>query len=285
MICKRSAARYIHLVVVSAAMMISGCGLRVPNVQEAGEWIEGQLLVQGIITNIKCELREALGRARAEPAGAFLETWGVQTTLTLTHDESGSIAPGVIWSPPASTVDLFTLGGGLNFSANASRKNIVNAYYLVSDLNKVPCSAEARRGGPLLLQNDLKLTEWLSAVLSASATKTIDFDQAGLGVGTNVIQHQVTFEITNGGSLTPSWKLTRVTANPGGSFLTASRTRTHDLLITISPAVKSVIEAADKRGRRVQSVSAQPIRQGAEVHFSTLLAGSIEAGVRSAFQR
>src|SRR5690349_3029457 len=79
---------------------LCGCGLRVPDIQEFGGRVEGQRLVQAILINITCELRDAMNDLRTTlPQGTFLDSWGVQTTLTLTLDEKGTIAPGVSWSP------------------------------------------------------------------------------------------------------------------------------------------------------------------------------------------
>ena len=94
-----SAARLFACLVCVA---LSGCGLRVPDIQEVGDRVEGQRFVQAVLTNITCELRGALNDLRqAYPNGTFIDAWGVQTTLILTYDETGAIAPGVLWSPPA----------------------------------------------------------------------------------------------------------------------------------------------------------------------------------------
>jgi hypothetical protein len=51
-----------------------------------------------------------------------------------------------------------------------------------------------------------------------------------------VISHEVKFVISSTGTISPSWKLSRVfTVNQSGTFFTAQRNRTSDLTITLGP--------------------------------------------------
>jgi hypothetical protein len=278
-----SAARWLTPFVF---IVLSGCGLRVPDIQDVGGRVEGQRLVQAILTNITCELRAALAGLREEnPGGTFIDSWGIQTTLTLTFDESGAIAPGILWSPPSPASSVFTLGAGLNFSAGATRMNKINAYYLVSDLREARCSDEARPNGAFLLQSDLKLSEWLFDAVSASMTNTVNFKTTTLAVKDNVLQHEVKFTLTTSGTANPSWKLTRLTIDPSGNLFSMGRTRTHDLIITLGPAAKAVVAEVAKNGRRQQMVVAQPGRQAADLHLSSSVAAGIDTAFRNATQR
>src|SRR4051794_1850684 len=127
--------RLITLSFVLLSLLLSGCGLRVPEIQEIGDRTESNKFVQAILTNVTCEVRDATNDLReAYPNGTFLDDWGIQTTLTLTNDEKGGIAPSVLWSPIGSAANLFTVAGALNFSADATRTNKINGYYLVSEL-------------------------------------------------------------------------------------------------------------------------------------------------------
>jgi hypothetical protein len=269
------------------SILFSGCGLRVPDISESGNATDSQILVQDILTNVTCEMREAFARLqKAHPGGTFLDSWGVQTTLTLTHDEKGSFAPSALWSPIGSATSLFTLAGGIDLSADATRTNKINAFYLVSELKRAQCPTGFRPNGPLLLQSDLKLAEWLFTAVGAVNTKTIDMDLTSRAVKENALQHQIKFEIVTGVSATPSWKLKEVTVNPGGDFFKTSRTRTHDLIITLAEADKEIVASVvGKNGRRARTVVARPIQQGADLHQSTLISGAIETGIRKAFQR
>jgi hypothetical protein len=271
-----SALRCLALLFVP--VVLGGCGLRVPEIQEVGDRVEGQRFVQEILTNIKCELRGALNDVRAAyPQGSFLDGFGIQTTLTLTLDEKGSLAPGVSWMPNS----VFTLGAGVNLSSDAQRTETIDAYYLVSDLEYARCSE--RPDGPFLLQSDLKLSEWLFDALSAELTNTIDFKAAVAAFKDKVIQHEVKFIIDSGATATPSWTLTLVKVNQSGTFLSLDRTRTHDLLITFGPAVPGVVAERAKNGRAVAVVRrATPGQRAADVHLAALIASSIQSAVRNA---
>src|SRR6266571_8837484 len=130
-----SALRSVAAVLTAASMW--GCGTYVPEIQDFGDSVEGQRLVQAIIFNITCELRDAVTDLRDEnPGGTFLDSWGIQTTLSLTIDEKGAIAPNVLWTPPSPASAVFSLAAGVNFSADATRTDRINAYYLISDLQQ-----------------------------------------------------------------------------------------------------------------------------------------------------
>jgi len=266
-------------------LYVSGCGFRVPDIQEIGDRVEGQRLVQAILTNVTCEVRNAVDDLHITyPEGTFIDDWGVQMTLTLTTDEKGTIAPNVTWMPPSPASAIFTLGAGVNFSADATRINKINSYHLVRDLQNTRCSDASRPNGLFILQSDLKLSEWLYDAVSAANTNTIDFKKTQLAVKENVLQQEVKFEIVTTGNLNPSWKLHRVNVNNSGNILSASRTRTHDLLVTFGPAVKAVVALTDKNGRPRTRVTAQPSSQASELHFSSSIATSIESAVRRGLQ-
>jgi hypothetical protein len=49
------------------------------------------------------------------------------------------------------------------------------------------------------------------------------------------VTHKVSFQVTGGASTTPTWTFTDVTVNPSPTFLSGTRTRTDELLITMGP--------------------------------------------------
>jgi hypothetical protein len=148
-------------------------------------------------------------------------------------------------------------------------------------LQNARCSDAARPNGAFLLQSDLKLSEWLFTALSASMTNTVNFKTTTLAVKDSVLQHEVKFVVETNATATPSWKLTRVTVNPSGNFVSLNRTRTNDLTITLGPAVKSVVAAETKNGRRTMVVSRAPDRRAADLHLSAQIATGIETAVRN----
>jgi hypothetical protein len=265
-----------QLLSLSIGVLLAGCGLRVPPIQEVGDRAEGQRFVDAVVSNIKCELRGAFNDLRESyPKGTFIDKWGVQTTLTLTYDENGALAPSALGTP-APLIGVFSIGGGLNLGSEAVRTETLNAYALVSDLSKQRCSPEARPNGPFLLQSDLKLSEWLYDIAGASMMNTISIPESQAATSNNnVIQHEVKFIITTSGNLTPTWKISTVTVNPTGNLLTLGRTRTNDLLITLGPAVEAVVKL--ENGHKV--VTAEPSSQAANLHLSSTIGNAINTAV------
>ena len=263
--------------------ILAGCGLRVPEIAESGNRVEGQQLVQAILINITCELRGAVNDLReAYPQGTFIDGFGIQTTLTLTYEEKGTLAPTVNWFPPSPATAVFNVGAGLNLSSDATRKNVIDGYYLVSDLENARCSDAARPNGAFLLQSDLKLSEWLFTAVSASLTNTVNFKNTTLGVKDSILQHEVKFVIDTSANATPAWKFKLVTVNPGGTFLNLDRSRTNDLLITMGPAVPSVVAASKKGGKFVSVVTREPDRRAADLHLSATIANGLNTALTSA---
>ena len=98
---------------VTASFLISGCGLRVPEIQE-NPFAPGHavLMVQAIVQSVHCEMGNALKDVRnsdleiaakyhQKPITDFLLHWGAEMTLTLTIDEKSSLAPNLTWMPPS----------------------------------------------------------------------------------------------------------------------------------------------------------------------------------------
>jgi hypothetical protein len=102
------------------AMIVTGllgCGLRVPPIDDLGDRIEGQRFVQAVLINITCELRAPSRIAcRISAVALSLDGFGIQSTLTITYDEKGALAPGVTWTPPSPANSVFSLGAGLTAS-------------------------------------------------------------------------------------------------------------------------------------------------------------------------
>jgi hypothetical protein len=122
-----------------------------------------------------------------------------------------------------------------------------------------------------LLQSDLKLSEWLFDAVSASMTRTVNFDVTTAAGTSNVIQHEIKFIIITSGTLNPSWKISTVTVN-SGNLLSLGRTRTNDLVITLGPAVPAAV-TADRNGHR--KISLGPSEQAANLHLSSTIGNAI----------
>ena len=266
-----------------ALVSLSGCGIAVPEIQDLGGRVQNEQFVQALITNIKCELRDAVsGLHKQFPQGTFIDGYGIQTTLTLTYDEKGSLSPGFSAVPNLAT-PIFSLAGGVGLSSEANRKDTIDGYYLVSDLENTRCSESSRPNGMFLLQSDLKLSEWLFTAVIAQSTGVVNFDATSKAAKDSILQHEIKFTIETSGNITPTWKLKHFTINPGINFLSLDRTRTNDLIITLGPAAKAVVAAKTKPGGKVLAAR-EPSERASNLHLSATIANSISTAVRQALQ-
>jgi hypothetical protein len=234
-----------------AGLSVGGCGFAVPEIQDfPATPQDGQLLVQAIVTSVHCEIANAvkqlidadldLSRQHHQPRfAAFLDKWGVQVSLTLTMMENSSLSPNAVWLPPSPPSSIFTLGAGLNGSAEATRTDSLNFYYTIADLYKRGyCSTGVQMGNAhsLLLRSDLKLKEWLFAQVGPVATgEIVPPTDPGGPLQRNAFAHEVKFVVHTGGSLNPAWTLANATINQSGNLFETNRDRTHDLTITFGP--------------------------------------------------
>jgi hypothetical protein len=249
-------------VVLFASILLSGCGLNVPEIQDFGDQSSGNQLVQSILYNVTCEVQDAIYDIYNNPDGprksTFLDTWGVQLNLSLQVEEKSSANPSANWMPLSPASAVFNLAGSATLSADATRQDKTASYFTVAELRKHDrCPKEGRPGGVLLMQSNLGLFEWLNANVIAAETQKIHYssDYSDGPLKTNVLSHEVKFDITTSGNLTPGWKLTRVAVNQSGNLFSATRDRTNDLTITLGPTLAAPKMVKDKKGR-LMTVSA-----------------------------
>lgn len=166
-----------------------------------------------------------------------------------------------------TTPQTFSLALGGNFSATASRKETLSWYI---DFRKFTDNTSLRRarierdrlyvaarakgaipyptwcdkGNGVLIQSDLKVREWLYAATLPTFVRggaIGDFSEsirlAAEKAKKDVISHEITFAIVYGGSITPSWKLLRISGNQGAlPFFNVQRAPTQNLIITLGQA-------------------------------------------------
>ncbi|MBY3537586.1 hypothetical protein HFN68_32600 [Rhizobium laguerreae] len=229
---------------------LSGCGAIVPSLEELPTSRDEPLLVQSVVSSIHCELTSAvyefiqadkanMKRNRNRRNAAWFDDWGVQVALTLSVQEKTSVNPSAIWTPPSRGSSSFLLSGGVSGSTEASRINKSNYFYTVKQLHQHgPCKGEQPKSGSgsPLIQNDLKVGDWLFDQMPSSATNEIVYPTSADGAfGQNVLSHEVKFEVITSGGLTPAWTLSRISINPDGRLLNASRNRVSDLIVTFGP--------------------------------------------------
>jgi hypothetical protein len=240
--------RYLRFAAMTAAVLLSGCGLHVPEMQEFFEPAADQMFTENkLINNVKCELHRGLDDALAyykigprSSRADWFRSWIATVTLKLTVDEKSSINPGLSWVRPLADTKTFTLGAGVEASSDAQRIETISFSYPLGLLHAggpidKPCEDPAQ----ILAMGDLKIGQFVHNKVGLSTIP-------GTIVGPfSAFSYQVTFVVVYGGSVTPTWKLIDVTANPNSPFLNASRTKTHDIAITFAPPGDAAAREAD----------------------------------------
>jgi hypothetical protein len=273
-------------------LMLGACGLRIPEIQEfPQDTVDGQMLVHAIMQNVTCEVQDAVVYLYEQDAllvrrnqgfrnTAFLDNWGAQILLILTIGEKTSINPVINWLTPSAKSAPFNLGAGGTLSFDAGRVEKVRAYHTIRELRRLGyCDPRSRSNGPSLLQSDLKLRQWLVYTVMLGGTGQIDYPtRASNPFKQEVISHAVKFEILSTGTLTPGWKLSRLSVNQSGTFLSASRQRTHDLVITLGPIDPATLDPKAKR-------APQPAPAPASSAVASEVGISVGNAIRSALEQ
>jgi hypothetical protein len=252
--------------VMSIVFLLSGCGTYVPSLREwpLNDTLAESDMIDAIIRSVGCELsytvtqviendrEDAKKRVSKKTYSDFLLGWGVEVAVNLTVVERSSINPTLLFTPPTVPTRTFTLGSGLTGSAEATRLQKTNVFFTLKELYR-PSYFNVRttdRGcrdpsgnkhGSLLVDSDLKLNSLLEGRIGATILgSAASPGSQNIFVGQkNVLSQTVSFKIVTSGGITPTWKLVRATYNPTGTFLSAGRDRTHELVFTFGPLDKS----------------------------------------------
>lgn len=241
-----------RILLFSLCLLLGGCGTFVPDLQELSlDSGAEQKLIQAIVTSIHCDIsraviqfidqdRETARFNRGRLLGSWIYNWGAQVTITLTIEEKTIVNSTVVGMPPTPLTSVFTIGATATGSADATRTEKVNYFYTVEELYKrgiCTVGEQPNTGAPsLLIQNDLKIGDWLFDQLPVAGTREATYPgSAGNVFKQNVLSHETKFEVVSSGGLTPAWKLVNATINQSGTFFNASRDRTSDLVVTFGP--------------------------------------------------
>ncbi|WP_338833681.1 hypothetical protein [Bradyrhizobium septentrionale] len=231
-----------HFIVSLLAATCGGCGLYLPELQEPYQNRQEEKLDENaIVLRIKCELHKGVQdtlykyRSSRDYLGKsveWLNGWGAAVTLKVTADEKSSINPG--FSIPAFPhAERLSVAGGLQASADATRAETIGMTYRFDDLLAEGWIDQCDRAGPVIITSDLKIGQFIeNKAFLAAVPGTVPVRQKVF----DAFSYQATFVITYGGGITPTYKFVDVTANPDAPFLNGSRTRTHDITITIGEA-------------------------------------------------
>jgi hypothetical protein len=279
---------------------LTACGTHVPQLHEAWEQadVSDPFLVRRIKQSIYCELRNAvrdeMGQA-APPNGtgsAIPDDLGAQITLSLEVDETGAANPGATISKGLGGSDLFSIGLGATLSSEATRIDKYYSYFSAAQL-KVPLSVQdtsckvfdkngrlvdiSHEGSSPLISGNLGIDAWLKGALIQQSAIPSSPELKGSFTKLDVISYDVKFIIITTGTATPMWKFVNLTAGTGAPFVSANRTRTHELILTLGPS--DTTTSVSKSGKR--TVVSAPTGPAQDLHFATEIGQAVANAIRS----
>jgi hypothetical protein len=154
--------------------------------------------------------------------------------------------PGFSFVRPRLASQSTSIGVGGSATAHSTRVETITFLFenaeLLNDAKTWLSSPEnttgtalrdcAKRETGLQIRSDLKIADFVvdkATLASTGIASTDDPSKAPF----STFQEDLTFVATYSANLTPTWKLTRFTANTSGNFLAATRTTVGDVLITL----------------------------------------------------
>ncbi|NEU96925.1 hypothetical protein [Bradyrhizobium uaiense] len=266
---------------------------------------------------IFCELRDAVRIARNRVQyktyyhGKLVSTaadqpipdsWGVQQTLTFTVDEQSKVTPSATYTWPLNTAasQTFALTAGGQLSSDATRTDKFSTFYTIAEIANVLSESQVcekpqeqfigqpSHSSPFTVLSDLGIRDWLPAATETSAYLRSSRSAAsgeGPPLGTagsfasDSFSYDVKFVIVTDGNLTPTWKLLRVTTASSPALFDTSRTRTHELLLTIGPGATTTVK--NSKGQ-VVSKTVGPSNSAASSHLAQEIGSAVATALRPA---
>jgi hypothetical protein len=263
--------------------LIGGCGLNTPAKDLLSEDItdnEG-LTSQGayensIVIHVTCEIAQGL-RESVRPDLPWLEKWGTTVTQTITVGDQGGLSPGFSFINPLQNAVLhfpngnvvspqsFAFSFGIAASANALRTETIQYTFRNEDILRVTEGSCKKPATGVLIDGDLRIREFIHDKATVAALGNSSLGLGGAyATAFNTFTEEITFTATLGGTLTPTWKLGRFTANSSSNLLIAQRINTNDLIITLGPLdqkaskkgpVQLITSAMNQHNARVQAAA------------------------------
>ena len=246
-------------VAMASCFALSSCGTYIPSQRDwpHASTEEVAAMNSALVRSIVCELSyavtHALGndldlakkRPNHKTYADFMLNWGVEVATDLTVSENTKINPTAEWAPKTPVSALLTLGGGVNVGSTATGEDAQNMFFALSDLyhpelfrpdsTERPCRdpSHNKEGSPLV-DIDLQLLPLLESKLHPIELQMVGPPTKNVVVegGKNVLTKTVSIKEEISGDISPSWKFTTGTLNSSGTFLSAGRERTHQIVFT-----------------------------------------------------
>lgn len=201
------------------------------------------------------------------------DSWGVLVQLSLEAEERSAVTPSVALKEPIDGAatgfrvgppfisQSYQLGVGGSLSSQNKRYDKYNFYYAVRDLSLELAKGSVclsppkllgdspTRSSPLVNGDALGIREWLLAatqVISYRRSSRASLSGTGEPLGAKTGQYQSDaatysnkFTVVSSANLGPSWNLIKI-GTPTTPLLDLSRTRVHELIMTIGPGALPV---------------------------------------------
>jgi hypothetical protein len=224
---------------------LGGCGLFTPEKGllsnddvDKGASPEGKFEFN-VVQHVMCEIRAGMWKARGLPNSKWLEKLGAQVTLMLVAEDQSMLNPNSSFLTPFGLkgAESFTLGIGASGSANATRTETIQFTYSNAQLwDEVRRNARAGNNGcesfqkGVYIESNLKIGQFIydKAVVADGVARA-------KGQPFSQLQFHINFLHAFSCNITTTCKFTRTTVNGTGSLLSATRTDTDDVLITLGP--------------------------------------------------
>jgi hypothetical protein len=291
---------------------LGGCGLsysRLPEVWDQALDPKATVDMEIQVKNaIRCELKKGTADVRAlQPTTRFVngkqvstaedaympDSWGVLIQLTLQADEKSSLTPGATWKIPAQS---FSLGLGGQLSSENTHYHKYNFYYSAQELAEPmigsTCDPDFPLGpkttsSPFVDASNLGIREWLVAAVQVidfhrSSRAALNDEGAPLGAAgtqSDSSNYDNKFVVITDGSIAATWSLVRF-ATPTSPLFDSSRTRTHELLMTLAPGSTSFQTVTDKHGNKTVAVVHRPSQLAVDSHNAALIGSAVANALR-----
>ncbi len=263
----------------------TGCGLNTPakdvfvddRPDKAG-FTPGGDYETSIVNHVTCEITQGL-RESERLKLPWVREWGTTVTQSITVEDQGGVAPGVTFTDPLRSAiyygspitQYFSFSVGVTASANALRTETIQYTFRNADLlNKIPESSCREVNSGFLVDGDLRIREFIYDKALVAKLGNPSLGEGGpYAKAYNTFTEEITFVATLGGSVTPTWKLARVSANTGSNLLIGQRTNTNDLIITLGPLAK-----------QAKNAPVQLTKDASDQHFARVQANAIAVAVQ-----
>lgn len=244
----------------SATLLVSGCGLTVPDMQEFPELKADEKIDEAkLVDQIKCEIhlgvQDAIDayKSGGEYGGISIE-WikkaVAKVTISLSVDDKSSIAPGItIGHPFQNAISYFKYNGnvttaqsfsqmfGLQASSDATRQEQIGYTYQIDKLLKteLPQDGTCEHVSNVLIFSDLKIRDFIVNKMYIPHVQGLVYGDFPF----TTFSDTITFVVILGANITPIWNFVNISGSSNTPLINALRTRTNVVTITIAQPAPS----------------------------------------------